>query len=105
MSRSFDVELLSWLREVPLARALDDLGLHVAVDRDFAPVKNPGTQRWIVSLAAGTAELLVTGVKWYDTRIGKGGGGAIDLVMHLEGVNFVAAVKRLSLAVGPRPPA
>jgi hypothetical protein len=41
-------------------------------------------------------ELLATGVRWYDPRAKKGGGGAIDLAMHLLGLQFVDAVKRLS---------
>jgi hypothetical protein len=40
-------------------------------------------------------ELLVTGPKWYDTRIRIGGGGAISLTMHLYCVGFVDAVKKL----------
>nr|WP_254176670.1 hypothetical protein [Pseudomonas aeruginosa] len=40
--------------------------------------------------------LLVTGAKFFDTRADKGGGGAIDLAMHLLRLDFVAAVKRLS---------
>jgi hypothetical protein len=104
MARAFDAELLAWLREVPPQLALERLGLYVAVDRDFVPMKDARTERWIVSLPAGELELLITGPKWYDTRAGKGGGGAIDLLMHLEGLDFVAAVKRLSVAVGRRPP-
>ena len=34
--------------------------------------------------------------KFFDTRADKGGGGAIDLAMHLLRLDFVAAVKRLS---------
>jgi hypothetical protein len=42
--------------------------------------------RLYVSSPEGAAwELLVTGPKWFDTRAGKGGGGGIDLVMHLLG--------------------
>ncbi|MBZ3343388.1 hypothetical protein IPR00_22095, partial [Xanthomonas perforans] len=42
----------------------------------------------------GVVELLATGPKWYDTRAEKGGGGAIDLAMHLLRLDFVSAVKR-----------
>ena len=34
--------------------------------------------------------------KWYDTRARKGGGGAIDLAMHVLGLTFVDAVKSLN---------
>ena len=40
-------------------------------------------------------ELLLTGPKFYDTRQKRGGGGAIDLVMHLYQIDFKKAVDRL----------
>jgi hypothetical protein len=40
-------------------------------------------------------EILVDGARFYDTRAGKGGGGAVDLVMHLWRVPFKQAVKML----------
>ena len=75
--RSFSPELLESLRSMVVTKALDALGLHVAV----------GGQVF---------ELLVIGAKFFDTRADKGGGGAIDLAMHLLRLGFVAAVKRLS---------
>ncbi len=47
--------------------------------------------------------LSVTGPKFTSWRRGDGGGGAIDLVMHLAAVDFRAAVEWLEqhLAVGP----
>ena len=36
--------------------------------------------------------LSVTGCKFFDWRRGVGGGGAIDLIMHLAGIDFRAAV-------------
>ena len=50
----------------------------------------------VLSSPSGFAwEVLVTGLKWYDVRTGQGGGGGIDLVMYLLGIDFVAAVKFL----------
>ena len=46
-------------------------------------------------------ELLVTGPKWFDTRAGEGGGGGIDLVMHLLGLDFVKSVKLLASVGAP----
>ncbi len=46
--------------------------------------------------ALGEFEILTTGPKWYDTRARAGGGGAIDLAMHVLGLSFVDAVKRLT---------
>lgn len=99
MRRAFDEPLLRKLREVPLMDGMRALGRHVAIDRDFAPVKDSRTQRWIVDAGTGKAELLVTGQKWFDTRADRGGGGMIDLVMHLDGVVFVDAVKILGAAL------
>ena len=98
MRRSFDAGALTRLRAVPLAAALEALDLYVKRDRDFTPVKDATTQRWLVSVGGGVFELLVTGAKWFDPRAGRGGGGAIDLCMHLMRIDFVQAVKRLTRA-------
>jgi hypothetical protein len=59
-------------------------------------VKDGKTVRLFLSSPSGSAwEILVTNLKWYDVRAGKGGGGGIDLVMHLFGVDFVPAVTLL----------
>ncbi|EPH2854485.1 hypothetical protein J7Y59_005041 [Serratia marcescens] len=63
---------------------------------DFVAVKDKATVRLNVSIGGGGVELLATGPKWYDTRAEQGGGGAIDLTMHLFRLPFVDAVKRLS---------
>ncbi|HDR2761592.1 TPA: hypothetical protein QCJ74_005000 [Enterobacter mori] len=54
---------------------LDRLGLYWKRDPGFVPVKDKATVRLNVSI---------------------GGGGAIDLAMHLFRLSFVDAVKRLS---------
>lgn len=74
---------------------LDRLGLHWKRDPDFVPVKDTATVRLNVSIGGGGVELLATGPKWYDTRTKEGGGGAIDLTIHLYRLDFVAAVKQL----------
>lgn len=111
--RSFDDETLAWVREMPLSQVLDrlrDAGhLFWRRDADFVPEKDKRTVRLYVSSPSGFAwEVLVTGPKWFDVRAGKGGGGGIDLVMHLLGIDFVKAVKLLSAgfaAPGQRKPA
>jgi hypothetical protein len=95
-ARSFDGALLDALRSMTVAETLDRLGLHWRRDPDFKPIKNQSTMRLHVSVGSGVTELLATGPKWYDTRAQRGGGGAIDLTMHLLGLSFVDAVKRLS---------
>lgn len=95
MARSFDSATLVRLRQVPLAEALQALDVYFKPDPSFEPVKDASTQRWMVNAAGADFELLVTDLKWFDTRAGKGGGGAIDLCMHLLGLDFVGAVKLL----------
>jgi len=92
----FDEAALSWLRELPIERVLDALGLYWRLDPDFKPEKNPRTVRIFISSKDGSAwELLVTGLKWFDTRVGVGGGGAIDFTMHVMKLDFMAAVSLL----------
>jgi hypothetical protein len=93
--RSFDPAALDALRSMPPAETLDRLGLHWRRDPDFRPQKNAATVRLYVTVGAGVVELVVTGARWYDTRAQRGGGGAIDLTMHLLNLPFVDAVKRL----------
>ena len=51
------------------------------------------------SLTGGSDwELLLSGPKWFDTRASKGGGGAVDLVMHLWGVPFKKAAEMLKMS-------
>lgn len=94
-SRRFDDARIEHLRQVPVLAVLDALGLHWKRDVTFQPVKDKATVRVHVSLGGGVVELLATGAKWYDVRANQGGGGAIDLAMHLLRLDFVAAVKRL----------
>jgi hypothetical protein len=93
--RSFSPAALDALRALSAQETLDRLGLHWRPDPAFLPQKNVATVRLHVSVGAATVELLATGPKWYDTRAKRGGGGAIDLTMHLMGLSFVDAVKRL----------
>jgi len=84
------------LREISILDAMKLLGLHAKLDRQYKPRNDVQAQRFHVSLESGeVVELLVTGQKWYDIRAMQGGGGAIDLVMHLYGESFLQAVQRL----------
>jgi hypothetical protein len=78
---------IAGLRGVPLGEVLTRLG--AARDtRDKARWKTP---RGAIS---------VTGMRFYNWHASAGGGGAIDLVMHLEGVDFRGAVAWLHDAFG-----
>ena len=93
-----DNSKLDRFRHVPTLTCLAALGAYVKVDRDYVPTSAKTTQRVHVSVAGHDWELLVDGVKFYDTRAKVGGGGAIDLVMHLWGAPFKKAVKILTEA-------
>lgn len=101
-SRRFDDARLAYLREVGVLATLDALGLYWKRDATFEPLKDKATVRVHVSIGGAVVELLATGSKWYDTQTERGGGGAIDLAMHLLRLDFVAAVKRLQ-AIPNRP--
>jgi hypothetical protein len=90
-----DRATLARLRAMPSEDALSLLAVYLKADRDYRPIKNPTSRRWHVHTKRGEFEILTTGSKWYDTRARKGGGGAIDLVMHAEALTFVDAVSYL----------
>lgn len=84
---------------MPVLPALDLLELYWKRDLDFRPLKDQHTVRVHVSVDGKVFELPATGIRWYDSRIGKGGGEAIDLAMHLLRLDFVSAVKRLNVSL------
>jgi hypothetical protein len=94
--RSIDTVTLARLRAFPAELALARLATEVKSDRTFRPRKHAGSRRWQVLTERGDFEILTTGPKWYDTRARLGGGGAIDLTMHLLGLSFVDAVRYLT---------
>lgn len=93
--RSVDSSELERLRSLASLDVLRLMADYTKVDRDFAPVRAAGTQRAHVRAGGAEWEILVDGARFYDTRAGKGGGGAVDLVMHLWRVPFKQAVKML----------
>lgn len=86
---------LQRLRNLHALVVLHVLATHVKLDWDFLPRAAWSTQRVHLNAAGADWELLVDGPKFYDTRACKGGGGAIDLVMHLWRVPFKQAVAML----------
>ena len=97
--RSFSAATLARLREMSASDALELLATHVKVDPTYVPVKTGHSRRWHVCTVRGEFEILTTGPKWYDTRARQGGGGAIDLAIHVLGLSFVDAVKHLTSKV------
>ena len=99
--RSFDDETLAWVREMPLSQVLDKLRddgqLFWRRDPDFVPEKDKRTVRLFLSSPSGFAwEILVTGLKWFDVRAGKGCRMAtrlrLCLRMALPGLFFIATI-------------
>ncbi len=88
-------EFLANLRNIPCAQLFPRLCDHAKIDRDFTPIKNGHTERWYVHAGGYDYEILATGPKFFDAHAGIGGGGAIDLAMHLLKLDFKRAVKML----------
>lgn len=93
--KSVDNLNLSRWRSLDARAALRELADHVQEDRTYRPIGAVGTERLHVSAAGHDWELLVSGPKFFDTRTGQGGGGAVDLAMHLFGLPFKGAVSLL----------
>lgn len=98
--RKLPADIVSKARAVSLEDALDRLGFYVSRDSAFQPRVNKRTVSLFVSDDSDVRELIVTGEKWFDKRENVGGGGAIDLAMHLKGLSFPQAVRALTEAAG-----
>lgn len=99
MAGPWDAESIHRARSVPLLKVLTHVSDYLKEDHDYT-ARDPsvGSRRFQVNCHKRDYRLLLTGEKWLDELVdrgtaGRGGGGAIDLVMHLTGANFVQAVK------------
>jgi len=88
------MELRRW-REMDAACVLQRLSDHAKQDSTFQPLKDRSSSRWHASVRGAEFELLLTGTKFFDTRQNKGGGGAIDLAMHVLRADFHTAANHL----------
>ncbi|MFM0389434.1 hypothetical protein [Paraburkholderia dipogonis] len=89
---------LEKLRNLAATRVVCACATHAKRDVTFEPTSATETERWHVNAGGREFELLLRGPKFYDTRAKRGGGGAIDLVMHLYSLNFAEAVALLKKA-------
>jgi hypothetical protein len=85
-----ETELKRW-RNLHAAEVLVQLAEYAKRDSTFVPIKNSLSTRWHANVKGYDFEILCTGPKFWDTRSEKGGGGAVDLVMHMCNVDFRAA--------------
>lgn len=97
-----DLRLEQW-RQLDSLYVLDRLGCYAKRDVSFHPIKASKTARYHVNANGRDWELLITGPKFWDTRADKGGGGAVDLVMHLFNVDFKCALRTLRTALPVAP--
>ena len=77
-------ELADQVRAIPLRDVLEHHGLEIRPE---------GTT---LRARSEHHNIVATGSRWFDNKAGVGGGGAIDLVIHLAKVNFFAACRSLA---------
>ena len=94
MSRVGESELKRW-RDLPAKESLARLADHAKEDPTFIAIKDPTTVRWYAKANEHEFEFLLTGPKFFDTRAKRGGGGAVDLALHLFDLAFRDAVALL----------
>lgn len=82
---------------------LEALGGYCKRDISYRPTHARTTVRYHVNVNGRDWEFLLTGAKFWDTRTQSGGGGAVDLVMHVFSSDFTHAVKRLRAVLGSVP--
>lgn len=95
MAKPVDNLLLDKWRAMDACVALEALADHAKRDPSFSERTSVGTTRWHASVGNYDFELLCNGPKFFDTRAGHGGGGAVDLAMHLLRLPFKQAVRCL----------
>lgn len=89
---NFELERWRLLDAAVTVVALSD---YAKLDQDYQPRKDQRSTRWHVTVGGREYEVLCTGPRFLDTRSSKGGGGAVDLAMHLLCIDFKSAVQVL----------
>lgn len=87
-------EIRRW-QKIEAVQALAALADHAKEDVSYTPRLSSKSSRWHATAHGVDFELICTSEKFWDLRAERGGGGAIDLAMHLFGGTFKQAVKTL----------
>lgn len=96
MARSaVDNSTLRRWQSLDAAVVLQALSDYIKADQEYTPLLNEASTRWHASVAGHDYEILCTGPKFLDTRAKRGGGGAVDLTMHLTQLPFKQAAALL----------
>ncbi|MFC5521773.1 hypothetical protein [Polaromonas jejuensis] len=90
-----DNQILDRWQKLDASNVLLAVADYAKEDVSFVPAKKAATTRWHARVRQTEFELLLTGPKFWDVRANRGGGGAVDLVMHLHGCNFKPAAALL----------
>lgn len=90
--RAVDNPTLERWRQLDALLVLREFAGYIKQDLDFKPRESVDSTRWFATVGAIDFELLCTGPKFLDVREQLGGGGAVDLVMHLLRTDFTGAV-------------
>ncbi len=95
----WNTEQINQARRAPFLAVLDFLGAYYKRDPDYAPLDSATKGvRIQVNHEGRDFRFILTGEKWFNELLpeetpSRGGGGAIDFVRHITGLNFVQAVK------------
>jgi hypothetical protein len=87
-------DLARW-QSLDASAVLNALADYAKQDASYVPRLNARSSRWHATVGRHDHEILCTGPKFWDNRANCGGGGALDLAMHLFGINFKKAARLL----------
>ena len=88
-------DLERW-RSFDASAALNAMADYAKEDQSYVPRLDARSSRWHASVAGNEYEILCTGPKFWDDRASCGGGGALDLAIHLFGISFKKAARLLT---------
>lgn len=93
-----DPQQLEALRNLSVTELALVLGLPCSRDITYQSQRHAHSVCYRIMVSAKIYQIISTGSKWFSALQGVGGGGAIDLTMHLYGEPYQAALQRLRKA-------